>query len=229
MIIFKNIVNVVADDPKIENPLNLPSRCKTKAISESHLDDSIYKYIEKELSQMKKSDKPKVCTKLFPPHNSGSFISALSNEDTLVKTPETMQGSTPEVSLLKNFTPLKEQSCNAIGTPPSLPIVKKENLVNKTIKFTKPTQAIKINVPLGLKIATVANQHTNVTLTSSDSKKFFLVPIKNSVNKQTVCVMKEPGKDIAEGDLFQAVKVDNSLQLVQVSPKDIACELLKNK
>lgn len=41
--------------------------------------------------------------------------------------------------------------------------------------------------------------------------------------------MKEPDKDIIEGDLFQAVKVDDSMHLIQVSPEDIATRVLFKK
>jgi hypothetical protein len=184
-----------------------------------------------ELKRMKSSEhKPKVCTKLFPRHNSAdSCISPTKNDTNLAS------------GMLENVASTSEVISNSTtDSPVALPVVSKENLVNKSCKFVTPIRTVRINVPLELKITPFKLQECNtpkfVKLTNFDMKK--LVPIskedikiklatvnssdkvQNSSPKPNVAIMTQiPIKKISPGDIFKAIKVGNTFQLVPIEHK----------
>lgn len=199
--------------------------------SSDRLDDSILQVVEMELKRMKSSElKPKVCTKLFPRHSSDPSLtdSSLgidsSNLDVYIEPPSTKV----------------EQLETTLNSNIVLPIVSKENLVNKSSKTDTSVRTVRINVPVDIKIAPFTMKQCTtpkfVTLTKLDMKK--LVPISKDDIKlklPSICsidsnlkpaqkpnityLTKIPTKKISPGDTFKAIKVGNTFQLVPIERK----------
>ena len=193
---------------------------------------------------MKSSEnKPKVCTKLFPRHNSDSCISPSKLDTSTTDSEESLRSIVASTSDEQPSSSILDSS---ISPPPiTLPVVSKENhLVSEAQKLSVASTSIRtlrINVPLELKIAPFsALQHHQrmgqpkfIKLTNFDMKK--LVPISKedlriklplqptvqvtsscaTVQKPNIAILAEmPNKKICPGDTFRAVKVGNTFQLV---------------
>lgn len=216
----------VTDNVKFERTKSSPCLSSAKSRSSDRLDDSILQVVEMELKRMKSSEnKPKVCTKLFPRHNSDSSIPPLKVE--LSVTSAESSDAAPCST---------DHSYSSANLPMTLPVVSKENLVHDASNTGTPIRTVRINVPLELKIAPINLQPSStpkfVKLTNFDMKK--LVPIsKNdikfklppgvqtpSTSKPNVAILTQiPTKKISAGDIFKAIKVGNTFQLIPIKKK----------
>ncbi|XP_011498340.1 PREDICTED: transcription factor E2F8-like [Ceratosolen solmsi marchali] len=218
-------------DNKFNRTQSSSNLSKSETRSLDRLDDSILQVVEMELKRMKSNEhKPKVCTKLFPRHNSDSCISPSKEDINLGSAKlDNVASTIPEVLQI-----------STTDSPVALPVVSKENLVNESCKLVTPIRTVRINVPLELKITPFKLQECNtpkfVKLTNFDMKK--LVPIskedikiklasvnstekvQNPIHKPNVAIMTQiPIKKISAGDIFKAIKVGNTFQLVPIEHK----------
>ena len=174
--------------------------------------------------------KPKVCTKLFPRHNSDSIIPS---------------PITSSFSKTNNFTSatVTTQTFHDIKSPILIPLVSKENIVKDSNNLNSPISTVRINVPVDIKFSPyslpqnatpkilkinnfdVANcssvcQSDTINLTSLNT--LATTPISNKSNVTYIT----PIKPISAGDTFKAYKIGNTLQLIQI-PQDNKCDASK--
>lgn len=216
-------------DNKFERTQSSPCLSTRKIRTLDRLDDSILQVVEMELKRMKSSEhKPKVCTKLFPRHNSDSCILPSNLDVDMPSAEENQDIASTSTDELKS----------ASNTPTALPVVSKENLVNESQKLITPIRTVRINVPLEVKIASFPMQQRGtpkfVKLTNFDMKK--LMPVSkediriklSSVNqspnltqKSNVTILTQVSNNkISPGDTFRAIEVTgNTMKLVPIKQK----------
>ncbi|KAJ8676318.1 hypothetical protein QAD02_012105 [Eretmocerus hayati] len=216
-------------ETKFQRTQSSPCLSTAKGRMSDMLDDSILQVVEMELERMKSSElKPRVCTKLFPRHNSDSCILP-SSAYTDISTASENSESNADAST---------SSGHLSDSPIALPVVSKENLVNQSTEVVTPARTLRINVPVELKITPVTVQQCStpkfVRLTNLDLKK--LVPIsKESIQlkmpttkpasaqtnpKSNIAILTQiPSRKISPGDTFKAIKVGNTFQLVPFESK----------
>ncbi|XP_058788755.1 transcription factor E2F8-like [Phymastichus coffea] len=215
-----------SNNTKFERTQSSPCLNSPKCRSVDRM-EPILQAVNMELKRIKCSEnKPKVCTKLFPRHNSDSCISPLQIDIS--------SSSTETSDVASNSTDHSYSSTNLSMTPP---IVSKENLVNNTSNTVTPVRTLRINVPVELKIAPITLQPSTtpkfVKLTNFDMRK--LVPISKediklklppgvqtpSTSKPNVAIFTQiPTKKISAGDIFKAIKVGNTFQLIPIKKKN---------
>lgn len=178
-----------------------------------------------ELERMRSNEqKPKVCTKLFPRHNSDPCTLP---KEVLVPS-RTVHEPSATVSNPHTLLP---------NPPIQLPVVSEENLVNMQGNLNSSVSTVRINVPVDIKIGHYSLQKTHspkfVKLSNFNMKK--LVPVSrneilqlaasnvtanispfSSPTSNVTFLAKIPIEQISPGDTFKAVKVGNTFQLVPV-------------